>query len=139
MTGVRTRGGAIGDCTIDQFSITSAGNQRIPSICGFNTGQHMIFDSDGSSCHSINFFIGGTAFQRNWDIKISQYQCNDYEYLGGPPDCLQYHTGATGNIKSFNFGTTTGTHLTNQNYAICIRREAGNCRICYEPITSGLS
>lgn len=33
-------GGALGDCTNDQFSITSPGNMGSPIICGFNTGQH---------------------------------------------------------------------------------------------------
>ena len=41
-------------------------------------------------------------------------------------------------ISSFNFPTSTTanvaaktTHLSNQDYEICIRREAGTCYICY--------
>ena len=40
-TGAPTdRGGAIGDCTTDSFSVSSSGNVGSPVICGFNTGQH---------------------------------------------------------------------------------------------------
>ena len=43
------------------------------------------------------------------------------------------------NLISFSFGyptssttvTTAVTHLSNQNYEICIRRAAGYCLICY--------
>merc|ERR1711971_816728 len=53
--------------------------------------------------------------------------------------CLQYFTGATGTIASFNFpmGSTTVaatvTHLNNQHYQACFRREVGRCAICYIP------
>jgi len=33
-------GAAIGDCLVDQFSVSSPGNRGSPIICGFNTGQH---------------------------------------------------------------------------------------------------
>eukprot|EP00094_Tigriopus_californicus_P010201 TCALIF_09840-PA protein Name:"Protein of unknown function" AED:0.28 eAED:0.28 QI:215/0.2/0.83/1/0.8/0.83/6/0/129 len=36
------RGGAIGDCATDIFTITAPGNFAPPVICGFNTGQHTL-------------------------------------------------------------------------------------------------
>ena len=33
-------GGALGDCTSDTFTFTTAGGTGAPLICGFNTGQH---------------------------------------------------------------------------------------------------
>lgn len=48
-------------------------------------------------------------------------------FLSGPPDCLQYFTGTTGKISSFNYRTdqstvgTTATHLSSQCYSACFR------------------
>merc|ERR1711884_872670 len=47
---------ATGDCTIDSFSI-SGPNGGTQIICGNNDGQHMIVDTDGSSCVTVNFAI----------------------------------------------------------------------------------
>ena len=43
-----------------------------------------------------------------------------------PGGCLQYFTGASGNILSFNAGDN-GALIDNLLYNICIRREAGKC------------
>ena len=59
--------------------------------------------------------------------------------MAGPAGCLQYHTGITGDIATFNWdlaGTTTAvlattTHLADQHYTICFRREEGYCRTCF--------
>jgi hypothetical protein len=49
-----------------------------------------------------------------------------------PPDtCLQYLTGLTGRITTFNYASTTDNHLNNQVYSVCIRPEAGFCCINY--------
>ncbi|XP_059086991.1 uncharacterized protein LOC131883520 [Tigriopus californicus] len=129
--------GAVGDCTTDQFSITSPGNVGSPIICGFNTGQHIIVDAN-DQCHEAVFNLGGGGgFSRSWDIKVTQFSCN--EELGGPEGCLQYFTGPSGTISSFNFPTTaamigaTTTHISNQCYKMCIRRQSGFCAICYVP------
>ncbi len=101
---------------------------------------------------------------------MTQYECNNE--MAGPPGCLQYYTGTSGNTASFNFPTSTttllatgttvanrniqidstkyvaslslpsnifsATHLSNQNYDICFRRESGYCAICFIPsITFG--
>eukprot|EP00095_Tigriopus_kingsejongensis_P007868 maker-scaffold127_size327531-snap-gene-0.7 protein:Tk07868 transcript:maker-scaffold127_size327531-snap-gene-0.7-mRNA-1 annotation:"PREDICTED: uncharacterized protein LOC101744434" len=131
-------GGALGDCLTDQFSITNPSGAGTPVICGFNTGQHMIVDaSDG--CHKASFSLGSSSsVTRSWDVKVTQFTCN--QDLGGPSDCLQYFTGISGTISSFNFPTAsttvpaTATHLSNQCYDMCIRRASGYCSICYVPI-----
>jgi len=139
VAGVTTSNYAIGDCTTDQFSISSPGQFGSPIICGTNTGQHMYIDSDGSRCQVANFNIGSsTTTSRSWDIYVTQYTCSQ-EDEAGPPGCLQYLTGITGIVKSFGFSTSntatstavTTTHLQNQNYQICVRREKGYCYICY--------
>jgi len=132
---------AAGDCLTDTFSITGP-NSGTPIICGTNDGQHMIVDTDGSSCLTVNFGIGGTTgTSRNWDIMTTQYRCG--EEAGGPPGCLQWHMEGTGSVRSFNFPrqargaavADTTTHLSSQRYSICIRRPAGTTNICYIPCT----
>ena len=47
-----------------------------------------------------------------------------------PEGCTQYFFGdSTGAVQTFNFDG--GLHLANQNQAICVRKERGNCRICW--------
>lgn len=152
-TAVKDQGGAIGDCAYDQFQI-SGPNRGSPVICGTNTGQHMVLDSDGSTCHSVQAIIDtAVSATRSLTIHVSQYTCQN-PYSGGPPGCLQYHynaalaTTVTGAISNFGYdrsstsvGVTT-THLSNQHYNICIRRPSGCHAICYTPsitIAFGLS
>ncbi|XP_059086803.1 uncharacterized protein LOC131883364 isoform X2 [Tigriopus californicus] len=130
-------GGAIGDCTMDQFSVTAPGGVGSPVICGFNMGQHMVVDAS-DQCHEAVFNFGGSAMTpRSWDIKVTQFACN--EEMGGPEGCLQYFSAVSGTISSFNFPTSSSavsssvTHLSGQDYRICIRRSAGYCAICYVP------
>ena len=60
---------------------------------------------------------------------LLQIPCNtDYT----PPDnCLQYFTGITGSIQSFNYNGAAGPHLADQDQRICIRPERGYCEISY--------
>jgi len=143
-------GAAVGDCTVDQFTISGSGVSGAPPpiICGQNTGYHMIIDSDGTNCQDISFAIGGTSStSRSWDVKITQYACGDYD-MSGWPGCLQYYPDPTGSVASFNFPTAVttasaaavtqaATHLQNQRYDVCFRRAAGMCIICFQPTRFG--
>jgi len=134
---------AVGDCQIDTFSITSPAYAGSPVICGTNENQHMIMDSDGTSCSKVHIGLGNGAAttSRQWDIMVTQYRCGEED--GGPPGCLQWHLAASGSIRSFNFpnqtpGSTVGAdvvHLSGQEYEICIRTPAGSNHICYVPCT----
>ena len=65
--------------------------------------------------------------------------------MAGPAGCLQYHTGITGDIATFNWdlaGTAVSalagiTHLADQHYSICFRREEGYCRTCFSEKFAG--
>ena len=128
-------GAAIADggrCLTDTFQIT---NQRtVPSICGTNTGAHVYFDAN-EDCNSLDFQFGNSAVgiasvaTRSFSIKVSQISCND-ENLP-PMGCTQYYYGTSGTnqVKTFNFDG--GRHLADQAQNICVRRESGNCRICW--------
>ena len=121
-----------GRCLTDTFSIT---NQRsVPAICGTNTGAHVYYDAS-EECNSLDFQFGNSAVgvasvaTRSFSIKVSQISCND-ENLP-PMGCTQYYYGTSGTnvVRSFNFDG--GRHLADQRQTICVRREAGNCRICW--------
>jgi len=142
-TGKLTRGNAIGDCTIDTFSITSPSGRSSPVICGTNANNHMIVDASGTECIVVNVGIGGTtSATRQLDIKVIQYRCGDEQ--GGPSGCLQYFDSNAGRIRSFNFpdlsnGATVPynvVHLSRQHYKACVRRGLGKQYICYIPCTS---
>lgn len=133
-------GGALGDCVSDQFSVAGP-NGGSPVICGTNAGQHLIVDANGDSCHKVNFGIGSGSTTRTWDIMVTQYRCG--EEAGGPPGCLQWHMARMGRFRSFNFPdnargvvtTNAVTHLSNQQYSICIRKDAAASHVCYIPCT----
>merc|ERR1719367_2503244 len=141
-----TIGRSLGACS-DSLKITGGSANASPTICGTNTGQHMIMDSDGATCHNVNINVDATTTTRSWDIHVTHYDCKDMtalENTAGPKGCLQYHLGSstgTGRIDNFNYvgnlattATTSPTspqHLINQDYTICMRRHAQMTRICY--------
>merc|ERR1712200_395868 len=129
--GTQDASNALGQCTGDTFQ---AGNS--PVICGANDGQHMIVDSDGSSCVTALFTFGGGTVNRRYTIHVIQYESTNE--MGGPPGCLQFFTGATGLVQTFNWQTaTTSTHLANQNYDVCVRKMIDRCVICWSPEVTG--
>jgi len=144
-TTTRLDGSAAGSCLTDSFSITSPGNMGTPTICGTNTGYHMILDADSTTCQKATFNIGpSTSTSRSWEIKVTQYGCGN-EDRAGPDGCLQYYTGTYGIIANYGWPpsitatTSTTTHLKNQEYEACIRRESGYCYICYSTKISSTS
>merc|ERR1712172_410542 len=141
-------GPLLGDCIDDQFSISGGTGRGSPTICGTDTGYHMIVDADptGNTCHTALFNIGGTTTtSRSWNVLITHYSCGDTDSSGWP-GCLQYYTATANNIQNFGFPTTgdvtaSVTHLSNQHYDICIRRASSFCYICYSPtiIVTGIA
>ncbi|RLU15494.1 hypothetical protein DMN91_012488 [Ooceraea biroi] len=78
---------------------------------------------------TLTFVTSGNSFPRSWKVRISQIRCSTiYRAEEG---CLQYFTGVSGQIKSFNYDPTTGLQLSNQDYSICIRMERNFCGIQY--------
>jgi len=130
----------IGKCQLESMTVTAPGMKSPPEICGINTGQHMFIDVT-DECVDINIHVNtlDTTLSRTWSIHAKQYTCGDT--MAGPTGCLQYHTGLQGDLASFNWdlsGITTAifattTHLANQDYDICFRREENYCRTCFSP------
>ncbi|CAH1961902.1 unnamed protein product [Acanthoscelides obtectus] len=82
------------------------------------------------------------SLERSWNIKVTQIAC-DCPTLA-PNGCLQYYYSQSGNVRSFNYGTTingnnlnfgngssvAGTRqISNENYGVCIGMVPGYCSI----------
>merc|ERR1712156_906867 len=129
---IQVTGTVDGGTCIDSFTVQTNTGQTPPVICGQNTGQHMYVDMGtlASDTATLSFAFAGSSTNRAWEVKVSQIPCSaSYAPDGG---CLQYHTGLTGRLTSFNFIPTTDNHLKDQNYNVCIRQEAGFCCVQYQ-------
>jgi len=146
--GVVTRANALatdslitGDCQTDTLTVSSPCGRTVPTICGYNSGQHMWLPAS-DLCHQININVdtSNTGTNRNWDIKVTQYECDE---CVNSQDCLQWHESPNGRVASFNWDTSATsvsdaqTHLSHQYYDICIRRASGMCAICYDVVIPG--
>ncbi|XP_012279434.1 uncharacterized protein LOC105699195 [Orussus abietinus] len=116
-------------CTYDQFIVSGA--NPIPPICGNNDGNHMYVNAGTGQSNpvTLTFVTSGSNYSRFWKIRVSQIPCSTiYRAEEG---CLQYYTGVSGEIKSFNYDDNNGLQLSNQDYSICIRTENNFCGIQY--------
>jgi len=125
-TGIADGGG----CTVDKMAVKGSTDGFVPDICGLNNGQHIYVpmgEVGSTTSATVEFTTTGTAsVSRNWNILVSQIPCS--KSYTPPSGCLQYFTGTSGKIKTFNFdGGDTTTHLANQNYQACIRQAVGMC------------
>merc|ERR1712037_512028 len=81
-----------------------------------------IVDTDGAACVTAAFSFGMDTATRNYRIHAIQY--DRLNEMGGPAGCLQFFTGATGTVNTFNWvAVATSTHLANQDYDVCVRLE----------------
>lgn len=84
---------------------------------------------------TLSFVTSGTGFDRSWRVRIAQIPCSSiYRAEEG---CMQYYTGVSGQIKSFNYDPNVGLQLSNQDYSICIRMERNFCGIQYMTCDDG--
>ena len=66
----------------------------------------MVLDTDGEQCITASFVYGGDTVERQYDIRVLQYDINNE--MGGPPGCLQFLLGLvdaphSGTVSSFNY------------------------------------
>merc|ERR1712223_693311 len=118
----------------DTFEVTLPNNEAanvIPIICGQNNDQHMFIEIGEDTSANLRFEFADIAGMRQFEIKVTQFECGDVGTLAPPGGCLQYHTGTTGQLTTFNWAPNDAQHLQNQNYDICIRQEAGFCCVDY--------
>merc|ERR1711936_308048 len=92
-------------------------------------------DTNGETCVRASFSFGADTITRQYEVRVLQYDTKNS--MGGPSGCLQFHIGTTGAVTTFNWNGLTGTHLSSQNYNVCVRRARGMCAICWVPSTFG--
>ncbi|KAK4878123.1 hypothetical protein RN001_010629 [Aquatica leii] len=135
------RGPTNGTCTVERLVITGQNqNSIVPAICGYNTGQHLYIDVT-NVIGPVKFSVIATVVERKrFRIKVCQItECSN------PLNCLQYLTGTSGIISSFNYdqasslSRSTPGYFNNLNYAVCIRKETGYCSITYTNVANGTS
>merc|ERR1739846_146062 len=115
-------GGDQDEITVGQTSTTIGSFQN---LCGTISGQHIYVENDGASpAATLNIITDTTPFARSWKILVRTIECDSPSKA--PGGCLQYFTGTSGNIDSFNAGTN-GAMLDDLLYSVCIRREANMC------------
>lgn len=109
-----------------------------PALCGKLTGQHVYIDAGtAQTAATLAFNIGATGNSQAWQIKTSQIECSSSSRA--PTGCLQYFTGASNTVTSFNWDGTdacaTGCFFGSQDYRACFRRESGMCSFEVVPTT----
>jgi hypothetical protein len=138
-------------CLTDIFTVTNPGGTAPPAICGINTAQHSkilfnifhtlcltirifpVYVDAATACNELAFQLGTNAVDttlssRSWSIRVTQFDCGSNNLA--PSGCTQWFYGQdTAVVTSYNWDGSY--HLADQNQVACIRREKGNCRICY--------
>ena len=95
-----------------------------------------VYVDSSTACNKLNMLLGTTAVgttlaTRSWTIRVTQLECGS-DVLA-PAGCTQYFYGSDkGTVNTYNYDG--GYHLANQNQVQCIRREKGNCKICYAAV-----
>lgn len=111
----------------DSLTVAGQTGSNPPVICGINTGYHMYVDMGTASTDTATIDFYTTTGNKYWNAKVTQIPC-DASYRP-PAGCTQYHTGTTGTVASYGFGS--GQLLGSQQYNNCIRQESGYCGITY--------
>merc|ERR1711997_400253 len=100
-----------GLCT-DKFEATGQTGSNPPTICGTNTGYHMYVEFGTGSGDSIELKTTYGDTSKTWNILARQIACTPS--WKAPTDCVQYFTGISDSIQSYNFAG--GQILQSQNY-----------------------
>jgi len=121
--------GTSGACGVDDFEAAGQTGKNPPTICGTNTGYHMYVEFGVTSTDTITltntYRSGGLTTAKTFNILLRQISCT--ASWKAPTDCVQYFTGKSGSVKSYNFAGSQ--FLQSQIYNNCIRTEKGYCAI----------
>merc|ERR1739838_445363 len=121
--------GTSGACGVDDFEAAGQTGKNPPTICGTNTGYHMYVEFGVTSTDTITltntYRSGGLTTAKTFNILLRQISCT--ARWKAPTDCVQYFTGKSGSVKSYNFAGSQ--FLQSQIYNNCIRTEKGYCAI----------
>jgi len=136
-----TAAGVCGDALTVATPARNPGAGFVPgALCGVLTGQHMYVDvntAGGAMAATININTDNTAGNRFWKILVQRIACDSPDLP--PAGCLQFFTGLSGMITSFNGARMGDAHqmIQNQQYRVCIKRGAGMCSVRYREADAG--
>lgn len=121
-----------GICFHDWMTVNQ--DTKFQKVCAMTRDVHYYIDVVDKFTIFTFHTDPGQSFDRSWEIYVSQYTCD----MGAPEGCGQWYQGASGKIDIWNNiepQSDPWVYIENQNYAICVRWEAGYCTITYyEPI-----
>jgi len=116
----------------DFLEVSTPSGYIAPRLCGKNTDQHIYIDIGPVPTDNtvVTFTLTGIQQNRYWEILVSQYSCGSR--LAPHSGCLQYFTGVSGRIESYNYQNPDAPFLLGKmDYSACIRQEKGYCSITY--------
>lgn len=117
-----------GACGGDTVAIAQASGTI--TLCGVLTGQHVYLENSGTAnmANMITITISSNTFSRTWRILVTILEVGDPSIEGKPSGCLQWFTGETGRITSFNHinsANSQGRNIGGLSYSICIKPLSG--------------
>ncbi|CAH1963133.1 unnamed protein product [Acanthoscelides obtectus] len=90
-----------GTCTVERLVIMGQdGNDVIPDICGYNTGQHIYVDVSTLTGPLQISVLSTMSYRKRFRLQICQFKNSCMEPAN---NCLQYYTGVNGVISTFNY------------------------------------
>jgi hypothetical protein len=124
---------AAGACGAEAITVTSPSTTQMgfENLCGVLSGQHIYVENDGAAVNAVlNINTAATALAggRSWKILVRMLEKGSPSLA--PEGCLQYFTGTSGRVSSFNHvvNNAPGMMLQNLAYTSCMRSESGmNC------------
>ena len=83
-------------------------------FCGLGTGQHLYLQAHPGLdlTASVDISLGSSDYERTWNIRVTQIECG--VSWTAPANCLQYFTGITGTVSTWNYEDTNYIHTNNQ-------------------------
>ncbi|XP_076277333.1 uncharacterized protein LOC143207568 [Lasioglossum baleicum] len=131
-----------GICDFD-LSLVSGSSTSVPRICGENANQHVYMDFNGATPIMLSIDTNSEySTDRRWNIRIQQIPCDSPSRA--PNGCLQYYTGTSDVVQSFNYGRSPNPRapgvatrqIGNTNYGVCVRMAQGYCAIEWSQTTN---
>ncbi|CAL4126242.1 unnamed protein product [Meganyctiphanes norvegica] len=118
-----------GICDYDYMKINQDVH-KFDKICGLSLNLHYYIDVDDDYAIFSFHTDAKISYERFWTIYVQQISCN----MAAPYGCGQWYWGLEGTITIWSNVDPEDNHwyyIDNQEYAICIRWEAGYCEIEY--------
>jgi len=123
---------ATGACGDDVVTTVEASRPATATytLCGVLTGQHMYLENNNAANTANRITIAlpiSAVAQRTWKILVRIIERGNPSILGKPQGCLQWFTGLSNTVSSFNHAVGGAMGILNDDsYTICIRREGNN-------------